>query len=176
MISIFLSFLTFLMQDKTVLYHFPSHSEPDGWAIVDDDVMGGKSDGVIGSNDDGYGVFQGSISLANNGGFSSVRLAVPDVDAGNYSHVVIRLKGDGKPYQFRIKRSRQEPHSYVYAFNTTGKWEEIRIPYNQLTPAFRGRTLDLPEYKGGSIAEIGFLFGNKKEESFKLLLESISLE
>ena len=164
------------MQEKYVLYHFPSHTEFAQWSVVDDVVMGGRSNGSLSRSDEGYGEFKGMISLENNGGFSSVRLGVPEFQATGYSEVVIRLKGDGKPYQFRIKRSDQESHSYVYSFLTTGDWEEVRIAFNDLKPSFRGRPLDLPAFKGGAIAEIGFLFGNKKEESFKLVLETISLE
>jgi hypothetical protein len=35
--------------------------------------MGGKSSSNISLNKDGFGVFNGTISLENNGGFSSVR-------------------------------------------------------------------------------------------------------
>ena len=43
------------------------------WQIVGDNVMGGKSSGSFQINDQGNGVFQGEVSLENNGGFSLLR-------------------------------------------------------------------------------------------------------
>lgn len=171
-----IALLAFIMQDKHVLFQFSQQRDLSAWTIVDDNVMGGKSNGTMELNDAGYGIFKGDISLENNGGFSSVRLPVDDVEASAYSTVVIHLKGDGKPYQFRIKSTDEEYYSYVHSFNTTGDWQEIRIAFSDLKPAFRGRNLNLPPYKGSTITEIGLLFGNKKKESFKLLLKSIHLE
>mgnify|MGYP006897146671 CR=1 FL=1 len=37
-------------------------------------------------------------------------------------------------------------------------------------------TLDLPNFSGNTIAELGFLYGNKKAEPFELLIDSITLE
>ena len=42
--------------------------------------------------------------------------------------------------------------------------------------SFRGYRLDIPNFKGQQMEEIAFLIGNKKEESFKLLIDSIILE
>jgi hypothetical protein len=44
-----------------------------------------------------------------------------------------------------------------------------------LYPSFRGQTLDLPNFKGDFLEEIVFLIGNKKNESFELLIDSIEL-
>ena len=39
--------------------------------IVDDVVMGGESSSTFNLNEDGCGIFEGNISIENNGGFSS---------------------------------------------------------------------------------------------------------
>jgi hypothetical protein len=46
--------------------------------------------------------FEGSISLENNGGFSSVRYRFQKIQVKEYTSIVIKLQGDGKD-QFRIK-------------------------------------------------------------------------
>jgi len=43
-------------------------------------------------------------------------------------------------------------------------------------PAFRGRKLELPNFSESTIEEIAFLIGNKKNEDFELLIDSITLE
>ena len=45
-----------------------------------------------------------------------------------------------------------------------------------MEPAFRGYKLDQPNFDGLQMEEIAFLIGNKKEQSFKLFIDSIILE
>ncbi|QYH40663.1 CIA30 family protein [Algoriphagus sp. NBT04N3] len=157
------------------LYDFQSDSKKSDWRIIDDVVMGGRSDGSFSINSDGHGVFEGKVSLENNGGFSSVRYQPDKTIIDGASHVKIRLRGDGKTYQFRFKRKRSDYHSYVASFQTSGEWEEITIPLNQFKPAFRGRDLNMENFPGDQVEEIAFLIGNKKAESFKLEIDYIKL-
>lgn len=43
------------------------------WYVVDDGVMGGRSSSSLRSGESGIAVFEGVLSLENNGGFASVR-------------------------------------------------------------------------------------------------------
>ena len=56
-----------------IIFDFNKNSNIQGWKFVDDIVMGGKSLGSFKLSPDGFGLFEGHISLENNGGFSSVR-------------------------------------------------------------------------------------------------------
>ena len=159
-----------------MIYDFNKNSSPKDWLIVDDGVMGGLSEGNFTIDTDGNGVFSGTVSLENNGGFSSVRHQFDKIKATKDSKVLIRLKGDGKEYQFRIKDKSSSYYSYITTFKTTGKWETIEIKLSDLYPSFRGRKLDLPNYNSDSFEEIVFLVGNKKNESFQLVLDKIELE
>jgi NADH dehydrogenase [ubiquinone] 1 alpha subcomplex assembly factor 1 len=42
-------------------------------------------------------------------------------------------------------------------------------------PSFRGRTLNMPHFNENSIEEVVFLIGNKKNESFELVLDRIEI-
>lgn len=159
-----------------VIFDFNKKSTIQGWTIVDDVVMGGESSGTFKMNGDGCGVFAGSISLDNNGGFSSVRYRFQKVVVKEYTKVVIKLLGDGKNYQFRIKANAQDYYSYIAPFSTTGEWQEIEFLLEDMYPSFRGRKLDQPNFSKQYMEEITFLIGNKKEESFKLLIDKIVLE
>ena len=64
-------FLTMVMS-TTVLFDFNDEMSIQQWQIEDDVVMGGRSDGNFRLDDSGYGVFEGEVSLENNGGFSSL--------------------------------------------------------------------------------------------------------
>jgi hypothetical protein len=138
--------------------------------------MGGVSQAHIGIDSSGTGIFKGHVSLKNNGGFAMVQYTFNTISAGTFTKACIKLKGDGNSYQFRIKTHVDDKHSYVYAFQTSGDWENITIPFASMYPAFRGKKLELENYPGKQMALIAFLIGNKKEEAFKLEIDSVELK
>jgi len=158
-----------------IIFDFNKNSNIEGWRIVDDVVMGGRSSGSFKLSPEGSGLFEGQISLENNGGFSSVRYQFEKLKVNETSIIIIRLKGDGKNYQFRIKDKSSTYHSYIASFQTSGEWQEIEIPLKDMYPSFRGRKLDLPNFSHDYIEEIVFLIGNKTPEKFKLLIDKIEL-
>jgi hypothetical protein len=158
------------------VYDFSGESKPGDWYVVDDGVMGGRSRGQVGLSEEGHGIFQGTVSLENNGGFSSIRARMEGLETDGYSAFKIRLKGDGKNYQFRVRSQLNERHSYQYEFSTTGEWQEVTVPFDQMIPTFRGRRLDFPNYPGEFLRECSFLISNKKNESFRLEIDRIWLE
>ncbi len=160
---------------KTI-FDFDQKSNLQDWRIVDDVVMGGKSSSTFTLNADGFGVFKGRISLKNNGGFSSVHYKFQQMQVKEYTKVSIKLRGDGKDYQFRVKPSSGTYYSYIAPFSTSGEWQEIEILLADMYPSFRGRRLEQPNFSEDYIEEITFLIGNKKEEEFKLLIDHIVLQ
>ena len=172
---IFILILFSLMSSK-IIFDFNKKSNLRNWIIVDDIVMGGQSSGSLKLNADGFGVFKGSISLDNNGGFSSVRYRFQKIAIDNYTEIVLKLKGDGKKYQFRIKSNSRDYYSYITPFLTSGEWQEVRISIKEMYPSFRGRRLNQPNFSNDYIEEITFLIGNKKNEDFKLLLDKIEFK
>lgn len=158
------------------LYDFNKNSNPRDWKIVDDVVMGGRSNGNFTINSEGKGVFSGSVSIENNGGFSSVRYETEKIKTAQKSTIVLRVKGDGKSYQLRIKDRVSNYYSYITEFQTSGNWETINIPLGDLYPSFRGRRLNMPNFNSDSFEEIAFLIGNKKNESFTLMFDTIELK
>lgn len=156
-----------------IIFNFSKNSNTQNWTIVDDVVMGGESSGRFSLSPEGYGLFEGDISLENNGGFSSVRYRFGKIKVDANSKIIIKLKGDGKDYQFRVKDDSGNYYSYIMPFSTSGAWQEIEIPLKDMYPSFRGRRLDLPNFSHDSIEEIVFLIGNKKPERFKLLIDEI---
>jgi hypothetical protein len=159
-----------------ILFDFTKTSDISNWSVVNDAVMGGVSDGSFSINESGHGIFEGTIRLENNGGFSSIRYAIGKTIISGKTTVIIRLKGDGKNYQFRVKENSDDQHSYVSKFQTSGDWETIEIPLNTLYPRFRGKTLDKKNFFSNQIEELGFLIGNKKKETFRLELDCIELK
>lgn len=162
------------MSQPVLLYQFTKTSNND-WQIVDDTVMGGRSSGNFKSNEAGNGVFYGTVSLENNGGFSSVMHNGIDKKLTLHKKFIIRLKGDGKAYQFRSKSDRNSRHTYLKSFSTNGEWQEVEINFNEMHASFRGRKLDLPNFEGKKVEEIRFLIANKKNETFELEIDWIKV-
>ncbi|WP_334055647.1 CIA30 family protein [Polaribacter sp. P097] len=165
-----------MVNSTHLLFDFSKESKLSSWRIVDDVVMGGRSNGSFKINEAGNGLFYGDISLKNNGGFSSLRYSFDKLSISNYTKIVLRIKGDGKQYQFRIKDDNDNFYSYIKQFKTSGRWETVEIPLSEMYPAFRGRKLDIQNFNSDTLAQIAFLIGNKKEESFQLEIDKIYLK
>ncbi len=170
--------LTMIISQSQILeiFNFSSNNDLTGWIIVDDVVMGGRSDGGLQISEEGNAIFSGFVSLENNGGFSSIRYTFDEISISGQTKFMVRLKGDGKKYQFRVKSSRRERQSYMSHFQTDGSWQNIEIPFSGMYPSFRGMTLDMPNYPGEIMQEISFLISNKKNQSFELEIDRIWIE
>ncbi|QVY66153.1 CIA30 family protein [Polaribacter sp. Q13] len=160
--------------ESLVVFNLEKNS-PDNWKIINDAVMGGKSLGSFYFNEKGNCVFEGNVSLENNGGFSLLRYRFAKIVPKEYSKVIIRVKGDGKQYQFRIRSKVTDDHVYITYFETSNEWEDIEILLSDMYPTFRGNKLQKPNYAKESLEEIAFLIGNKRAEGFKLEIDSIIL-
>ena len=71
------------------------------WNIVNDTVMGGRSSSRWFSNSPS--TFEGFLALQNNGGFASVRHDLEKIDLSSTEDIYMKIKGDGRKYQFRIR-------------------------------------------------------------------------
>lgn len=170
-----LTLYTLLMQVQ-ILYDFNKSSDSNEWQILDDVVMGGKSNSNFTIDENGHGKFHGEVSTQNNGGFSSVRRIFKDVKTERTSKFLVTLKGDGKDFQFRLKDKTSSPKSYVTTFSTTGDWQKVEISLDDLYPTYRGQKLKMPNYNHESFQEIAFFIGNAKAENFILLIDKIELQ
>ena len=169
------SMVLFSSLSSFIIFDFNKNSSISNWVVVDDVVMGGRSTGNFKLNKDGNGVFYGNVSLENNGGFSSLRHGFNKLNLEKFKTLVLKIKGDGKNYQFRIKHKSSDYASYITSFSSSGEWQEIEIPINSMYPSFRGRKLDEPNFSHETIEEITFLIANKKNEDFILLIDKIEL-
>lgn len=173
-LSLFIALL--LLMNTFILFDFSKDSKLNNWRIVDDVVMGGRSSGSFDLSKEGHGKFSGTVSLENNGGFSSLRYYFEGKSVSQYTKVVLHIKGDGSTFQFRIKRSSRDYVSYIYEIETSKEWMTVEIPFKDMYPGFRGRKLKQANYPGDYMEEIGFLIGNKKAQSFQLLINRIELK
>ncbi|MCD8439751.1 CIA30 family protein [Tenacibaculum finnmarkense] len=162
------------MNDEVII--FDKNTIPQNWIITNDDVMGGVSTSSMKLNTDKQLVFSGAVSLDNNGGFAMTRLPIAINFDDKKTNLIIKLKGDGKKYQFRIKAKEDQRFWYVQPFETTNKSEEIILPLHKFYASSRGNLVDVPNYSATTISEIAILIGNKKNENFNISIEKITLQ
>ena len=163
------------MPAHTVLFDFTFDADLQNWMIENDSVMGGESTSDFSINDDEHLHFSGEVSLENDGGFAQILYRPELMDVRPYNHLLLRVKGDGNTYQARIQADMEAPVTYAKEFTTSGQWETIRIPFKDMAPTHHGEALDLPNYDGNELAELGLLIGNGREEEFELLVDWIGL-
>lgn len=175
--TLILIIMSLTMQSSTnKIYIFSTKTNIKDWRGVNDDVMGGISNSTMVLNQEGNGHFSGHVSLANNGGFASVQLNTNISLDDTNKHILIRVKGDGKRYEFRLKGKISQYESYVSQFETSGEWEIIKLAIRDFYPQFRGQKLNIPNFNFKNIEQISFMITNKKEEDFNLLIDWIGLE
>ncbi|PQJ80959.1 CIA30 family protein [Polaribacter porphyrae] len=165
-----------MSDEKTIIFDFNKNTNISIWQVVDDGVMGGLSQGNLKINDVGNGIFYGFVSTKNNGGFSSIRYRFSKKNVAKYSKIILKIKGDGKNYQLRIKNNSKDYYSYVKPFITTQNWSLIEIKLSDMYPTFRGRKLNIENFSEESIEELAILIGNKKNEQFQLEIDKIYLQ
>jgi NADH dehydrogenase [ubiquinone] 1 alpha subcomplex assembly factor 1 len=141
------------------------------WYVVNDGVMGGLSQSRAVALDDGALLFAGVVSFENNGGFASIRRSARFFALDGSRGIKLRIKGDGKSYQFRVRTSkRYDGVAYKHDFSTVnGEWRELELTWTDFTATFHGREVpNAPELKADAIDEIGFLIADKQEGPFEL--------
>ena len=109
-------------------------------------------------------------------GFCSLRYSFNRKYISDKTNFKLKIKGDGKEYQLRIKANRDDYFSYILKFETSGEWEVISMPIKDMYASFRGRKLNIQNFSNNYFEQITILVGNKRNEEFNLLIDEITLD
>lgn len=154
------------------LIDFQERDEAARWRAINDGVMGGISRGALHVKD-AIGVFSGETSLANNGGFASVRRDPEAMDLSAAPGVVLRIRGDGRRYQLRLYTD-QLPRGAAYRASfqpTAGEWQRVELSWRDFTPMFRGRRLEgIAPLDPSRIDQLGLMIVDRQAGPFRLEL------
>lgn len=146
------------------------------WQVVNDGVMGGVSRGGIERSDRETGLFSGRLSLENNGGFASVRALIGPHDLSRFAGLEIRVRGDGRKYQLRLRTDGGfDGVAYRCEFETTAdEWTVIRFPFADFRPTFRGRPVpEAPPLDTKRITQVAFMLADKRAGDFLLEIDFV---
>ena len=162
-------------QAGLVLADFASARAEPGWYVVNDNVMGGRSEGD-------FRVEQGELYFAgrtntDGGGFSSIRTQPVAFDLSEYDGIRVRVKGDGRRYTWRLTtdaRWRGQEIGYWADFDPgEGAWRTVDIPFSRFVPRYRGTRLDGPELDPARITGMGLMIYDSLDGPFELRLASV---
>lgn len=162
-------------EDKTIA-SFKGDESLKQWTSVNDGVMGGVSKGGFARTEQDTLLFRGNLSLANNGGFASIRMKPTELELTGTSAITIHTRGDGRVYWVDLRSDDQMAASSYRAYLVTkaGEWQKTTIPFSDFKLQAFGRDLPSGAIKPISINSIGFTIADKKEGEFSLEIESIS--
>jgi monofunctional biosynthetic peptidoglycan transglycosylase len=161
--------------DPTIITEFDP-VEGDPWRAVDDVVMGGVSGSRLRLTGTGTGVFEGTVSLANNGGFASVRRPVGPLDLRGDRGLALRVRGDGQRYRLRLRTDdRFDGIAWQATFSTEdGVWRVVALPFESFEPSYRGRR---PQAAGpldvSNVRQLGLMIADRQAGPFRLEIDWI---
>lgn len=177
-LSLFSLSLGLLMMTSSglLLTDFTPSSSDLGWYVVNDNVMGGRSEGDF-DQESGKLSFAGRTNT-NGGGFSSIRTEPLQLDLSNFAGVQLQVKGDGRRYTWRLTtnaRWRGRQISYWADFETrNGTWTTVNIPFDNFIPQFRGYQLEGPALDPTQITGMGLMIYDNQDGPFELELASVN--
>jgi NADH dehydrogenase [ubiquinone] 1 alpha subcomplex assembly factor 1 len=153
------------------LFTFVSSDAAAGWQAVNDDVMGGVSDGRFRITERQTLEFYGTLSLENNGGFASVRSRPRTLGLQAGDALVARVRGDGREYQLNLYvPGRMRAFSYRAPVQTrAGEWIEVVVPLDRFEATSFGRVVrGMGPVDPRSVTAIGVLLAEKTPGPFVL--------
>lgn len=183
--------------DSVVLTDFTDTDRNSRWSVVNDNVMGGRSEGEMDFDASGEGVMvlTGDINT-NGGGFTSVRMSVePEIfedstDASVFTELRamrLRVRADkvslAKPFALRLEDS--VPRRLGINFRAelpldtdaeSGGWQTVTVSIDQLQPTHHGRPLDAKQWAPldtSRLNRVGIMLNNVPDGPYRLEVERI---
>lgn len=167
-----------LLATPALVIDFGIDKDGSDWFITNDGVMGGLSQGkaIILEN---KLVFEGTVSLENNGGFTKLDSRLQKMDLSQFSTVRIRAKGTGHVAGFRLDlNQRFYLPNYKYMLDPTDDWKEYEFPLSQVKEYQMGNQTgnSLSKKQLANIIRMGFIMSNKTDGPFKWEIDWIRFE
>lgn len=161
-----------------LLFDFADPAAVDAWSAIDDRVMGGISRSRLRHDPAGHAIFEGSVSLEQNGGFASIRSTPAARGKPGALALLIEFRGSEKRYKLNLLTADAFDglnHQAVFAANGND-WQTLRIPVADFRPTFRGREVPgAPPLDTARIRQVGLMIADRQVGPFALEIRRISL-
>lgn len=162
--------------DGHVLHDF-GRDDAARFRCVNDTVMGGRSSSRVEALEGGSLRFSGTVSLENDGGFTSFSVRDADYEIPESDGLVVRVKGDGRTYILSLDLVGVPipAGGYWQSFDTRkDEWTEAKLPYSAFVPTSFGRALKgLPAVTPARIGGLTVYLYDKQAGPFSAEFDSI---
>jgi hypothetical protein len=149
-------------------------SEEQPWVVVNDGVMGGRSQGAV-TSETNQMQFTGNI-VTDGGGFSSVRRLL-DGGLDESDRLQLRLRTDERRYEVLLTDIDSQAYRVTYyaPLETEGDgWQVIDVSFDDLEARIFGRRVDAPPFQPQNVTTIGVILADGADGEFSLELDWIS--
>ena len=148
------------------------------WFIVNDGVMGGRSDGG-GFIAESLLRFEGTVVTAG-GGFTSARLALEGDELADTSRIEMRVRPDGRTYGVTLEDAAEVnglsvSHRADFSIGPVDSdgWAIAAVDYDRLVPSVFGILVDAPPFDPGAAREFGIIIADGLDGDFVLDIDWI---
>lgn len=151
----------------------------EGWFVVDDGVMGGRSGGAL-SIADSIMTFNGQVTTAG-GGFTSVRYRLVGGELAGSTALRIRMRSDERTYGVTLEDNAevgQRSVSHRAEVDVADEpdsdgWTTAIVTYDSLRTSVFGRAVEAPPFDPDFAREIGIIIADGVDGSFSLEVDWI---
>ncbi|MEO1057284.1 MAG: CIA30 family protein [Actinomycetota bacterium] len=154
---------------------------PGGWFIVNDGVMGGRSNGraVI---EDSTLRFSGTVVTAG-GGFTSIRLGLDSADLAGTDSIRVRLRPDARTYGVTLEDDQTiNGRRISHGADLPGPVEVgndgfaiVEVPHSVLEPTVFGQLVLAEPFRPDAASEIGIIIADGVDGEFALEVDWIAV-
>ncbi|OYT69949.1 MAG: CIA30 family protein [Chloracidobacterium sp. CP2_5A] len=161
----------------TTIFDFTRMESAANWLSMGDAVMGGRSVGRLRPTAAGAAVFEGVVSLENNGGFASARSRPLRRRLPANARLMVECRGDGKTYKLVARTDAAfDGIAYHASFAPPATdWTTCVFAPTDFAPTFRGRVVLAPPLQTASIVTLGLMIAGKQAGPFSLQLRRIGV-
>ena len=118
-------------------------------------------------------LFEGKVSLENNGGFASFRGPIR-FPAGSTA-LLLTVRGDGQRYKLTLKLDDDTGTSqYQAAFVAPREWQTLAFEPADFSASFRGRAVAAPAVRFVDVQYFGLLISDRQPGAFRVEVKSIT--
>jgi hypothetical protein len=161
-------------EEKTSMLLFDfSDKDSTEWAVVNDGVMGGRSEGFV-EIETGRLRFSGTL-VTRGGGFTSIR-SPRVLDLSAFQGLELRVRGSGRTFEVELKDDQRYGWREVSRrapFETSENWRNVRVPFDALRPTVFGQPVAAEAFDPSAVRGVGLFILDGIDGPFWLEVERI---
>ena len=165
--------------EKETIFDFGTDKAGASWFVMNDDVMGGHSEGKMQLNENSL-QFTGTISLKNNGGYSFVRKPYGSLNLGDAKKVIIRYRAKNQTMALNLNNSKAwyRPYYKLMLPDTDDEWKTLELNLSESIIYSSGKPTKetMPLELVSTIKRIGFSNADLKEGPFSFEVDYLIIK